>query len=119
MTGNRDVVVVNQQFDVQILSNRQAGGFRVIAFHLRSVGSQHEDNLARIRDRHSVYEGPHVSQAARGKLDSGSKAALRMSRKMRQVFTIVIQFLNRQFTFECGHQVLCRDAVTSFIEKDG
>ena len=118
MTGNGHVVVVNQQLDVQLLSHGQSRRFGVVAFHLRTVGSKHEDNLLRIRDGHSVNEGPHMPQATGRELYARRESSFRMSGKVRKIFAIVIKLFNRKIAFQRCHQVLCGYSVTSFVEKD-
>ena len=118
MTGDRDVIVVNEQLDVQLLSNSQTSGFRVIAFHLRSIGAQHEDNLPWIRNGYTIDEWPHMPKAARGEFDSRSKSAFGMSRQMGQVFAVVIELFDWKIAFQSCHEILSRYAMTSFVEED-
>ena len=118
MTGDRHVIVVDQQLHVQVLSHRKSGGFGIVAFHLRTVRTQHKNNFAWIGNRDAVDEGPHVSESTRRKLYARSKTAFRMSRKMRQVFAVVVELFYGQLAFERGHQILSRHAVASLIKED-
>ena len=119
MTGDGDIVVVNQQLDIQILSNGQSSGFCVVAFHLRSVRSQHEHDFVRVGDRHTVDVWPHVTESTRAELNTGREAFFGVSRQMRQIFAVVEQSFDIHIAFQHCHQVLSGNAVASFVKEDG
>ena len=79
VAGDRDVVVVDQHLDVQLLDRRQPRGLGVVAFHLRAVGAEQDDRLARVGHRDAVAERPHVTEPAGRKLDAGREQFLRMA----------------------------------------
>ncbi len=37
MAGDRNVIIIDEEFDIQILSNGKSGRFGVVSFHLRSI----------------------------------------------------------------------------------
>ena len=45
VAGNGNVIVVDEEFDVEILSDCKPSGLCVVTFLLRPIGTQAEDNL--------------------------------------------------------------------------
>jgi len=78
MTGNGDVVVVDEQLDPEIAGHGIAGGLGVVAFHLRTVAAEHHQDLRRVGLGDPVDVAPQVPQPAGGEEDAAGVIALRM-----------------------------------------
>lgn len=89
VTGNGDVIVVDEEFDVEVLSDCQSSSLRVVALLLRSIRTQTEDGLVTVGQGDAINHGPHVSKAAGGELDPGSQTQLWVTGKLRVGSTIV------------------------------
>lgn len=119
VTGDGDVVVINQQLDVEVLCDTQTCGFRVVTFLLAAIGAKHKDGLVGVGHRDAVDVGPHVPKSAGAELHARRVAALGVTGQVLVKLAVVEEFFDRQFAFEHGKQVLRRDAVAGLIEEDG
>jgi len=112
VTGDGDVVVVNEDFDIEILSDREPSGFRVVTLLLRSVRTQAEDDLVTVGQGDAVNHRPHVSKTARGEFDSGSQTQLGVTGKLGIGGAVVEKVCGGNGTLEGGEQVLGSNAMT-------
>lgn len=58
VTGNGDVIVIDQQFDIQLLSDGESSCFSIIPLLLRAVRAQAKDGLVSVGERNTVDKGP-------------------------------------------------------------
>lgn len=64
MPGDGHIIVVDEQFDVELLRNGVPGGFRIAAFLLGAVAAEHNHGFIRIGRGHPIDMAPHVTQPA-------------------------------------------------------
>ena len=119
VAGDGDIVVVDEQFDVEVLCDGEAGGFGVVALLLAAVGAKHEDRLVGVGHGDAVDEGPHMPESARGELHAGRVAAFGVAGQVLVELAVAVEFFDGQLAFEDGEEVLRRDAVTGLVEEDG
>lgn len=112
VTSNGDVIIVDEDFDVEVLSNCQPSGLCIVALLLRSVGTQAEDDLVTVSQGNTVDHRPHVSKASRGEFNSGSQTQLRVTRKLRVGSAVVEEVFGRDSSFEGSQQVLGSNTMT-------
>jgi hypothetical protein len=74
MARNGDIVVVNQQLHIDVVSHRKPGRFSIIAFLLGAIGPQAEHGFARVSQGHTIDVGPHVTKPTGAELNPGSQA---------------------------------------------
>ena len=112
MARDGDVVVVDEELDVQVLRDGEAGGLGVVALLLGAVGAEAEDGLVAVGEGDAVDEGPDVAKAAGGELDARGEAELGVTWKLRVGGAVVEEVFGGDVALECGKEVLGRDAVT-------
>ncbi len=118
MSGDRHIVIVDDQLHVQPPCHRDAGGFGIVAFLLRTIGTQAEHDLVRIRHGHAVHMRPHVAEAAGAEFHARREAQFRVPREFRVRSAIVHEVFERQITINCRHQILGGHAVACFVEEN-
>lgn len=111
MTGDSDVVIVNDKFDVQALCDCKSGGFGIIALLLRAVGTEHKHGLLAVCKRNAIDEGPDMTETTRREFDAWGKSKLRMAGKLGVRFAVMKEMFGRDVTLDGGEEVLCGDAV--------
>lgn len=82
MASNGNVIVVDKEFDVEVLSDRQPSSLCIITLLLRSIRTQAEDGLVTVGQGNAVNHRPHVSKASGGELDSGGQTQLWVTGKL-------------------------------------
>ena len=112
MARDGDVVVVDEELDVQVLCDGEAGGLGVVALLLGAVGAEAEDGLVAVGEGDAVDEGPDVAEAAGGELDARGEAELGVTWKLRVGGAVVEEVFGGDVALEGGEEVLGRDAVT-------
>lgn len=93
VTGNGDVIVVDEDFDVEVLSDCQPGSLSVVTLLLRSIGTQAEDDLVTVGKGDAVDQGPHVSKTSGGEFNSRGQTQLGVTRKLGVGSTVVEKVL--------------------------
>lgn len=71
MTGDGDIVVIDEEFNVEVLGDGKAGGFGIVAFLLGAVRPETADNFGGVGDRHPVHVRPHMAQTTGTELNTG------------------------------------------------
>ena len=112
VSGNGDIVVINDELHIQALRNCQASRLGIISFLLRAVRTKTENSFVAIGERDAVDHGPHVSEATRGEFDTWRKTELRVTWKFRFSCSVMQEVLRGDMSFERGEKVLRCDAVT-------
>jgi hypothetical protein len=112
MSGNSDVVIVDEELNVEILGDSEPSSFCVVALLLRSIGTQAEDSFVTVGQSNPVNHRPHVSETSGGEFDSGSQTQLGMTGKLGVGSTVVEEVFRRDSSLEGGEQVLGSNTVT-------
>jgi len=112
VTGNGNVIVVNEEFDVEVLSDCQPGGLCVVTLLLRSIRTQAEDDLVPVGQRNTVDHGPHVPKTSGGEFDSRGQTQLGVTGKLGVGSAVVEKVLWSNSPLEGGEQVLGSDTMT-------
>jgi hypothetical protein len=119
MTGDGDIIIIDEELDVQALSDSQTSSLSIISFLLRTIGSQTEDSLVRVSHGDTVDHGPHVSQASRRELDTRGHAKFGVPGEVGVGLSVMEELLGRKRSFQSGKNVLSGDTMTGFVEEDG
>ena len=61
MSRNGYIIIINQQFHIEVVSNSKPCRFSIITFLLGTIGAQAKKCFTRVRQRHTVNIGPHMS----------------------------------------------------------
>ena len=117
MSRNRHVVVINQEFHVEILQHRKTCSLRVVSLHLRSVTSQTEHDLVLLRERYAVDVRPHVTETSRTELNTRSHTQFRMTGKMSVSSSVLHKTLRLHVSSKYRHDVLRRDSMSGFVKE--
>jgi hypothetical protein len=112
MASNRDVIVVNQELDVQTLSNSETSSLCIVALLLRTIGAKTKDDFVPVGEGDTVHMWPHVPETTRRELDTWSEAEFRVARKLGICFAVVQKMFWRKVVFQSREEVLRRDTVT-------
>ena len=115
---DRDIVVVDEDLHIQLLGDRQARRFGVVAFHLGAVGAEHDDRLVRVRHGDAIAKCPEVAEAAGSEFDAGRQTLFRVAGQATVELAIVQQLFRRHRAVQDAQQILRRDAVARFIVED-
>jgi len=102
MTGNGNVVVVDEEFYVEILSDCKPSGLCVVTFLLRSIGTQAKDDLVTIGQSDTVNHGPHVPKTPGREFDSGGQTQLGVTGKLGVGGAVVEEVLGSNGSLEGG-----------------
>jgi hypothetical protein len=116
MAGDRDVVVVNDHLDVDLLRHGEARRLGVVALHLGSVGTEHEHDFVRVGLGHAVDKGPHVAETARGELDAQLGVRFGMAVEALVRNAVLQQLFKGHLAVERRHGVLDGHAVAALVE---
>lgn len=119
VAGDGDIIVIDEEFDVEILGDGHACGLGVVAFHFGAVGAEEEYGFFRVGEGDAVGVGPHVAEASGGEFDAGEHVAFGVAGDVGEGFTVVEKFFEGDIAIESGEEVLGGDAVAGFIEEDG
>lgn len=79
MTRNSDVIIINQELDVQALSNSETSSLRVVTLLLRTIRTKTEDDFVSVGEGDTVDMWPHVTETTRRELDTGCQAKFRVT----------------------------------------
>ena len=109
VTSDSDVIVVNEDFDVKVLSDGQPSSFCIVALLLGSIRTQTEYGFFTVGQSYAINHGPHVSKTSRGEFDPGSQTQLWVTGKFRVCSTVVEEVFRRNGSLEGGEQVLSSD----------
>ena len=112
VAGDSDVVVVNNEFNVQVLGDGEAGSLSIITFLLRTVRSEHEDRLALVSHSDAVDPWPNMTETTGREFDTRGEAKFRVPWKFGVCFAVVEKVLGRDVTLNCGHQILGGNPMT-------
>jgi len=102
VTGDGDIVVVDDEFDVEVLSDCQPSGLCIVTLLLRSVGTQAEDGFVTVGQGNTVNHGPHVSKTSGREFDSGSQTQLGVTGKLGVGSAVVEKVVGGNVTLEGG-----------------
>ena len=102
VTGDGNVVVVDDEFDVEVLSDCQPSGLCVVTLLLRSVGTQAEDDFVTVGQGNTVNHGPHVSKTSGGEFDPGSQTQLGVTGKLGISSAVVEKVIGGNGPLESG-----------------
>jgi len=106
VTGNGNVIVVDEKFDVEILSDCKPSGLRVVTLLLRSIGTQAKNGLVAVGQCNTINHGPHVSKTSGGEFDSGGQAQFWVTGKLGVCSAVVEKVLGRNGSLKGGEKVL-------------
>jgi hypothetical protein len=109
---NSDVIVIDEDFDVEVLSDSQPSSLCVVALLLRSIRTQTEDGLFTVSKGDAINHGPHVSKTSGGEFDSGSQTQFWVTGKFRVGSAVVKKVFWGNSSLEGGEQVLGSDTMT-------
>lgn len=112
MAGDRHIVVINDQLDVQALCDSKPRGLSIVSFLLRAIGAEHEHGFISVCQGDTVDPWPNMSETARGELDSRCETKLGVTRELGVGFTVVEEVLRGEMAFDGGEEILRRDTVT-------
>ena len=112
---DRDIVVIDEHLDVELLADREARGLGVVAFHLAAVGAQQHDRFAGVRHGDAIAECPEVAEAAGGEFDAGRQSFFRMAGQAAVELAVVQQPFRRHRAVQHAQQILRRDAMARLI----
>jgi hypothetical protein len=73
MPGDGDIVIVNNDLYVEMLSDGKAGGFSIVAFLLGAIRPQTEHRFARVTQGHTIDIRPHMTKSPRAELNPWSQ----------------------------------------------
>ena len=102
MTGDGNVIVVDEEFYVEVLSDCKPSGLCVVTLLLRSIGTQAENDLVTVGKSDTINHGPHVSKTSRREFDPGGQTQLGVTGKLRVGGTVVEEVLGSNRSFEGG-----------------
>mmetsp|Transcript_18498 Transcript_18498/g.60713 ORF Transcript_18498/g.60713 Transcript_18498/m.60713 type:complete len:518 (+) Transcript_18498:204-1757(+) len=91
MSGDRHVVVVDDELDVDVPCCRQPRCLSVVALLLRSVRRQAPHDLVGVRHANSVDHGPHLPKPSRAELDAGGAVKLWMAGETRVTDAVLLE----------------------------
>jgi hypothetical protein len=111
MARNSDVIVVDQELDVQVLSNGETSSFCIVTLLLGTIGSEAKDNLVSVRECDTVHVWPHVPETARRELDTGCEAKFGVAGEVGVSCTVVQKFFLRDGALESREEILSRDTM--------
>ena len=119
VTGDGDIVVIDDEFDLESVGDSDAGGLGVVALLLRAVGAETEDRRAGVRHGDAVDVRPHVAEPARAESHPGSVAEFGVAGQVSAGLTVVEDRFGGQVPVEHRHEVLDRHPVPGFVEIGG
>ena len=102
VTGNGNVIVVDEEFDVEVLSDCKPSSFCVVTLLLRSIRTQAEDGLVTVGQSDAIDHGPHVSKTSGGEFDPGSQTQLGVTGKFRVGSAVVEKVLGSNGALKGG-----------------
>lgn len=111
VASDSDVIVVDQELDVQVLSNGETSSFCVVTLLLGTIGSETKDNLVSVRECDTVHVWPHVPETARREFDTGCEAKFGVAGEVGVGCAVVQKFFLRDGALESGEEILSRDTV--------
>lgn len=117
VSGDRDIVVVNEQLDVEVPGHSNACSLGVVSFLLGTIGTQHDDVLILVGHRDTVDHGPHVTETTGAELDTRREAQLGVARQLGVGVTVVQEMLRVDLAVHCGEKVLGCDTVARLVEE--
>src|SRR5882757_5099852 len=112
MTGDSNIIVVDEEFDVEVLSNCESSGLCVVTLLLRSIRTQAEDGLVAVGQGNTVDHRPHVPEATGREFNSRSQTQLGVTGKLRVGSAVVEKVFWGDGPFESGEQVLGSNTMT-------
>ena len=111
VTSDGNVIVVNEEFDVEVLSNRQPSSLCVVTLLLRSIRAQAEDDFVAVGQGDTINHGPHVSKTSGGEFDSGGQTQLGVTGKLGVGSTVVEKVFGGNSSLEGREEVLGGDTM--------
>lgn len=117
VAGNSDVIVINYQLYVEVLSNSESGCLSVVTLLLGAVGTQDENSLVPIGECDTVDPGPDVPKTARREPNTRRETEFRVSWEFRVRFTIVEQMFEGDVSFDGGDEVLSSNTMACEASK--
>ena len=102
VTGDGNVIVVDEEFYVKILSDCEPSGLCVVTLLLRSIGTQTEDDLVTVSQSDTVDHRPHVSKASGREFYPGGQTQLRVTGKLRVGGAIIEKVLGSDGSLQGG-----------------
>ena len=102
MTGNGDIVVVYEEFYVEVLSDCQSSSLCIVALLLGSIRTQAEHGFVTVGESNAVNHGPHVSKTPRGEFDSGGQTQLGVTGKLGVGSTVVEKVIGSNGALKSG-----------------
>jgi hypothetical protein len=111
MPCDGDIIVIDDDFYVQVLRNGQASRLGVVAFLLRTIGAKTEDSLVTIGKGDAIDHGPQMSETTGREFDARRETKLGVTRELRVGGAILQEVVYGEVTFERCDEVLCCDAV--------
>ena len=119
MTGNGHVIVVDEQFDVQVLGDRVSGCLGIAAFLLGPVAPKQHHGFIRMCRGNAVDVTPQVTETPRTEKNAPGVVTLRVSVQTASVLPVVEQFFRVLVPVQHRHEVLNRHPVASLVEIHG
>jgi len=58
VSSNRDIVVIDEKFDVESLGNCKSRSFSIVTFLLRAIRAKAENDLVAVSERNAVDQRP-------------------------------------------------------------
>ena len=112
VAGDGNIIVIDDEFDVEVLSDCQSSSLSVVALLLRSIRSQAEDGLVTVGQGNTVNHRPHVSKTSGGEFDPRGQTQLGVTGKLGVGSAVVEQVVGGNGSLEGGEQVLGSNAMT-------
>ena len=99
VASNGDVIVVNQELNVQALSNGKASSLCIVTLLLRTIGTETKDDFIPVGKGDTINMGPHVTKTTRRELDARSEAKFGVTGELGVCFTVVQKLFRRNVAF--------------------
>ncbi len=74
VSGDGDIVIINNQFNVKLLGDSQTSGFSIISFLLRTIGTQTEKGFIGVSHGYAVDVRPHMTETTGAKFYAGGES---------------------------------------------
>ena len=112
VTSDGNVIIVDEEFDVEVLSDCQPSSLCVVTLLLRPIRTQTEEYFVAVGQGDTVDHGPHVSKTSGGEFDSGGQTQLWVTGKLGVGSTVVEKVFGSNRPLEGGEQVLGSNTMT-------
>ena len=111
VSGDGDVIVIDDDLYVQVLCSGQSSRLGVVTFLLRAIGAKTVDGLVAIGKRDTIDQGPQMPETAGREFDARGESELRVTGKFRVGRAILQEVFCGEVALQRCEEILCRDAM--------